>query len=75
VFLNDELTEDEPVYSERASARRLRHRVHPLTWIGLVAVVPLLSWDVWQTLQDVRHRHEASHVRSLTTERLPTAFE
>jgi hypothetical protein len=75
VFLTDQLREDEPVYSELASARRLRLRVHPLTWIGLVAAMPLLGWDVWQTLQDVKHRHEAPHVRSLTTERLPTAFD
>jgi len=55
--------------------RAQRRRVHPLTWATLVAVMPLLGWDVWQTLQDVKHRREASQVRSLTTERLPTAFQ
>jgi hypothetical protein len=54
--------------------RARRRRVHPLTWATLAAVMPLLGWDVWQTLQDVKHRHEVSQVRSLTSERLPTAF-
>jgi hypothetical protein len=39
-------------------ARRERRRIRPLTWIVAVALTPVLIYDVWQTVQDVKHRHE-----------------
>jgi hypothetical protein len=73
--LSDELPERGHALYEQMPKGSQRSRVHPLTWAALVAMVPLLSWDVWQTMQDVKHRHQASQVRSLTTEGPRTAFE
>jgi hypothetical protein len=39
-------------------ARRERRRIRPLTWIVAVALTPVLIYDVWHTVQDVKHRHE-----------------
>jgi hypothetical protein len=39
--------------------RRARRRIQPLTWIVAVALAPVLLYDVWQTVQDVKHRHAA----------------
>lgn len=37
---------------------RPKHRtVQPLTWIVTVALMPVLLYDVWQTVQDVKHHH------------------
>ena len=37
---------------------RPKHRaVQPLTWIVAVALMPVLLYDVWQTVQDVKHHH------------------
>jgi hypothetical protein len=73
--LSDELAEREDGLYEQVPKGSQRSRVHPLTWAALVAMVPLLSWDVWQTMQDVKHRHQALQVRSLTIEGPRTAFE
>ncbi len=59
MFLIDELPQGESVLSERAPARPQRRKVHPLTWIVAAALAPVLAWDVWQTLQDVKQRHQA----------------
>jgi len=37
-----------------------RHRMHPVTWVVTAIVVAVLSWDSWQTVQDV-HRARALH--------------
>lgn len=37
-----------------------RRRVHPLTWVGLVMLIPFACWDVIQARLDVQLRHEAS---------------
>lgn len=37
--------------------RRQRRRIQPLTWVVTVALTPVLLYDVWQTVQDVKHRH------------------
>jgi len=39
--------------SEPAPAR---HRTHPLTWIVAAALLPLLCWDAWQSLQEAKLR-------------------
>jgi len=39
--------------SEAAPAR---HRTHPLTWIVTAALLPLLCWDAWQSLQEAKTR-------------------
>ena len=75
MFLSDKLPEREDALSGQVPKGSQRSRVHPLTWAALVAMLPLLSWDVWQTMQDVKHRHQASQVRSLTTEGPRTAFD
>jgi hypothetical protein len=75
MFLSEELPEREDASCEQVPKGPQPSRVHPLTWAALVAMLPLLSWDVWQTMQDVKHRHQASQVRSLTTEGPRTAFE
>lgn len=59
MFLIGELPEGEDVLLTRAPARPQRSKVHPLTWIAAAALMPVLAYDVWQTLQDVRHRHQA----------------
>jgi hypothetical protein len=46
------------VFSELDPASRRRHKVHPLTWVAAAALMPLLAWDVWRTLQDVKQRHQ-----------------
>ena len=43
--------------SVRLPARRARRRIQPLTWIVTVALMPVLLYDVWQTVQDVKQRH------------------
>jgi hypothetical protein len=57
--LADGLSNRDGVLRERAPARRGRRRIQPLTWIVTVAVMPVLLYDVWQTVQDVKHRHAA----------------
>ena len=59
MFLIDELPEGEDVLCGQAPARPQRHKVRPLTWVVAAALMPLLAYDVWQTLQDVKHRHQA----------------
>ena len=41
----------------RIPPRRQRRRIQPLTWVVTVALTPVLIYDVWQTVQDVKHRH------------------
>lgn len=79
MFLIDELPEGNEVLPERAPARPQRHKVHPLTWIVAAALMPVLVYDVWQTLQDVRHRHQAyptaASMSQSAAARLRGAFE
>jgi hypothetical protein len=39
--------------SEPAPAR---HRTHPLTWIVAAALLPLLCWDAWESMQEAKLR-------------------
>lgn len=55
--LADGLSTRDGTLRERAPARRARRRIQPLTWIVTVAVIPVLLYDVWQTVQDVKQRH------------------
>lgn len=57
--LADGLSEIDVVLPERVPARRQRRRIQPLTWIVTIALTPVLLYDVWQTVQDVKHRHAA----------------
>ena len=54
-----QLTERDVALPAPAPARRERRRIQPLTWIVAAALMPVLVYDVWQTVQDVKHRHEA----------------
>lgn len=58
--LPNELPERVVALPERVPARPQRRRVQPLTWIVSVALAPVLLYDVWQTVQDVHHRHAAA---------------
>ena len=55
----DGLAELDHALPERVPARRARPRIQPLTWIVSVALTPVLLYDVWQTVQDVRQHHVA----------------
>ena len=39
--------------------RRPRRRIQPVTWIVTIALMPVLLYDVWQTVQDVKQHHAA----------------
>ncbi len=39
--------------SEAAPAR---HRTHPVTWIVAAALLPLLCWDAWESMQEAKLR-------------------
>ena len=57
--LADGLSEIDGLLPGRVAPRRQRRRVQPLTWIVTIALTPVLLYDVWQTVQDVKHRHAA----------------
>jgi hypothetical protein len=57
--LADGLQERDEAPAERAPARRERRGIRPLTWIVSVALTPVLLYDVWQTVQDVKHGRAA----------------
>jgi hypothetical protein len=57
--LADGLPELDDTLPERLPARRARRRIQPLTWIFAVALLPVLLYDVWQTVQDVKQHHVA----------------
>ena len=38
-----------------------RHKMHPVTWVATAIAVAVLSWDSWQTVQDVRHSRALHH--------------
>ena len=57
--LADGLPELDHAPRERVPARRARPRIQPLTWIVTVALTPVLLYDVWQTVQDVKQHHVA----------------
>ena len=58
--LADGLSGIDDVLAERVPPRRQRRRIQPLTWIVTIALTPVLLYDVWQTVQDVKHRHAAA---------------
>lgn len=58
--LANELPERSVALPQRVLARPLRRMVQPLTWIVSAALVPVLLYDVWQTVQDVNQRHAAA---------------
>lgn len=43
------------------AAHARRHRMHPVTWVVRAIVVAVLSWDSWQTVQDVRQSRALHH--------------
>lgn len=57
--LADGISEIDDRLPERVPPRRQRRRIQPLTWIVTVALTPVLVYDGWQTVQDVKHRHAA----------------
>jgi hypothetical protein len=57
--LADGLPELDDTLPARLPARRARRRIQPLTWIFTVALMPVLLYDVWQTVQDVKQHHVA----------------
>ena len=60
MYLNDECPEGENLPSEQAPALPERRRVHPITWVAAAALLPLLVWDIRETLQDVKHRQASA---------------
>jgi len=51
------LPERKDALREPIPARPERQRIQPLTWIFTVALMPVLLYDVWQTVKDVKqHR-------------------
>ena len=77
MFLSDESPEREGGLTEPAPVRSQRRKVQPLTWIFAAALMPVLVYDVWQTVQDVRHRHQTytASVHSPALTRLQSHFE
>lgn len=59
-----ELPERHVAILERIPARPRRHTVRPLTWIVSLGLMPVLLYDVWQTVQDVNRRHAAAAAES-----------
>jgi hypothetical protein len=57
--LADGLPERHAVLPEPTPGRRARRRIQPLTWIVTVALMPVLLYDVWHTVQDVKQHHAA----------------
>jgi hypothetical protein len=57
--LADGLPEREDVVPGRMPPRRPRRRIQPVTWIFTIALMPVLLYDVWQTVQDVKQHHVA----------------
>jgi hypothetical protein len=45
--------------SERAAAARPNQsrKIHPVTWIAAAALLPILVWDVQQSVKEVRLHH------------------
>jgi len=55
---------------ERAATTRSKQarKIHPLTWIVAAALLPVLVWDVRQTLTEMKLHHASSEAfRSLHT--------
>jgi hypothetical protein len=76
LFLDDELPDREHPLSGHGShpLQRRQPRVRPLTWIVTAALIPVLIYDVWQTVQDVKHHHEI-RAYALTANLSPPAAE
>lgn len=57
MYLADGIPELDDTLPERFPAPRARSRIQPLTWIVSAALMPVLLYDVWQTVQDVKQHH------------------
>ncbi len=54
--------------SERAATARPKQsrKMHPVTWVAVAAIIPLLVWDVRQTLRESKlHNTSSEGLRSL----------
>jgi hypothetical protein len=54
--------------SERAATARPKHsrKTHPIRWVAVAAIIPLLVWDVRQTLREPKlHNTSSDGFRSL----------
>jgi len=54
--------------SERAATARPKQsrKTHPITWVAVAAIIPLLVWDVRQTLRESKlHNTSSEGFRSL----------
>ena len=54
--------------SERAATARPKQsrKTHPVTWVAVAAIIPLLVWDVRQTLRESKlHNTSSDGFRSL----------
>jgi hypothetical protein len=52
--------------SERVATARPKQsrKIHPITWVAIAAMIPLLVWDVRQTLRESkRHTTPCESVR------------
>jgi len=49
------------VCENAAPARPERARkIHPITWVVVAAMIPLLVWDAWESLGPARHHATSS---------------
>jgi hypothetical protein len=37
-----------------------RRKRHPLMWVGIAAILPVLGWDAWRTQREIQQRHQES---------------
>jgi hypothetical protein len=59
--------------SERAVSAQPKQprKIHPLTWVAVAAMIPLLVWDAWESLRESKLHATPSesvrpfHLRSL----------
>jgi hypothetical protein len=61
-------TECDNDVSERAATARPKQsrKTHPITWVAVAAIIPLLVWDVRQTLRESKlHNTSSEGFRSL----------
>jgi len=61
-------TECDNDVSERAATAQPKQsrKTHPITWVAVAAIIPLLVWDVRQTLRESKlHNTSSEGFRSL----------
>jgi hypothetical protein len=60
-----------PELAPRTAAPR---RVHPLTWVVAAALIPVLCWDAWRSLEEAKQRVHTHHGAAQLDAGAPAAF-